>query len=350
MVGVALAVEEVDPELLPEEDLRATHRLWQDYDDEYYPWRPPAPFEAYAHIARSHPRLPEVRSWVARRAGTMVGTAELEVWKVGQERPFAEISVVVDPQERRRGVATDLVHTLGLTASRAGLDLIFFAAVPDSPGAAFLAALGAKAVLRERANVLYLADLDTALLDAWITRAPERAAAYSLVSWDGPCRQDLLGAYAALRQVMNTAPRGEAEWDDFRWTPETARSYEQTWSSQGHRWWTLVARHDPSGTLVGFTEIVFRAERPGVATQEDTGVDPSHRGLGLGRWLKAAMLKRLLAERPDVGLIETGNAGSNAPMLAINDALGFRCLAEVDVYQIPTDDLLASTERPTARS
>ena len=92
-MGVVLAVEEVDPEVLPEEDLRATHRLWRAYDDEFYPWRPPAPFEAYAHIARSHPRLPEVRSWVARRAGTMVGTAELEVWKVGQERPFAEISV-----------------------------------------------------------------------------------------------------------------------------------------------------------------------------------------------------------------------------------------------------------------
>jgi hypothetical protein len=36
------------------------------------------------------------------------------------------------------------------------------------------------------------------------------------------------------------------------------------------------------------------------------------------------MLERVLQERPDVIYVDTGNAGSNRPMLAINVALGFR--------------------------
>ena len=61
-----------------------------------------------------------------------------------------------------------------------------------------------------------------------------------------------------------------------------------------------------------------------MARQNDTGVDPAHRERGLGRWLKADMLRRVLAERPGIELVETWNAGSNAPMLAINHELGFR--------------------------
>jgi hypothetical protein len=36
------------------------------------------------------------------------------------------------------------------------------------------------------------------------------------------------------------------------------------------------------------------------------------------------MLQRVLRERPDVRYVDTGNAGSNRPMLAINIALGFK--------------------------
>ncbi|MEZ4642291.1 MAG: hypothetical protein R3E31_06060 [Chloroflexota bacterium] len=34
----------------------------------------------------------------------------------------------------------------------------------------------------------------------------------------------------------------------------------------------------------------------------DTAVVPAHRGQGLGRWLKAAMLDKMLRERPNVNL------------------------------------------------
>jgi len=79
---------------------------------------------------------------------------------------------------------------------------------------------------------------------------------------------------------------------------------------------------------VGFIQVSFSGWRTTIAKQNDTGVDPAHRDKGLGRWMKAAMLLRLLDEKPDVVKIDTGNAGSNAPMLGINHAMGFR-LAKV---------------------
>jgi GNAT superfamily N-acetyltransferase len=75
--------------------------------------------------------------------------------------------------------------------------------------------------------------------------------------------------------------------------------------------------------------------------QGGTAVDPTHRNKGLGRWLKAAMLQRLLDERPEVANVDTWNAGSNEPMLAINVALGFRPVKYYNARQIPVPDLLA---------
>jgi hypothetical protein len=92
--------------------------------------------------------------------------------------------------------------------------------------------------------------------------------------------------------------------------------------------WTACARHDATGKLVGFTQLVATRARQWLGQQWDTGVDPAHRNLGLGRWLKAANGLRLIQERPEVTTIETWNAGVNAAMLAINSAMGFRPVAD----------------------
>jgi GNAT superfamily N-acetyltransferase len=85
---------------------------------------------------------------------------------------------------------------------------------------------------------------------------------------------------------------------------------------------------------VGYTALFLQKHRPWQAHQGDTAVDPAHREKGLGRWLKAVNLRRLLDERPAVQVVDTGNASSNEPMLNLNVALGFRPLAEVEGLQL----------------
>jgi hypothetical protein len=74
-----------------------------------------------------------------------------------------------------------------------------------------------------------------------------------------------------------------------------------------------------------------------LAVQGDTGVEPVHRNRGLGRWSKATNVLRLLEERPDTQVVETWHAGVNAPMLTINDAMGFRPVAECQEWRLDVD-------------
>lgn len=48
-----------------------------------------------------------------------------------------------------------------------------------------------------------------------------------------------------------------------------------------------------------------------------------HRGHRLGALVKAAVLRDLAAQLPQVRRISTYNSHSNTPMVAVNEALGF---------------------------
>ncbi|MDP1793241.1 MAG: hypothetical protein Q8K63_03800, partial [Acidimicrobiales bacterium] len=109
-----------------------------------------------------------------------------------------------------------------------------------------------------------------------------------------------------------------------RTTPEQLRAQTARTRAFQREWWTLIVRHRPTGVPVGYTEVFFPRENPRLGSQGATAVSAAHRGHALGRWLKATMLERVMRERPDITHIRTFNADSNDPMLAINNAMGFR--------------------------
>jgi mycothiol synthase len=58
-----------------------------------------------------------------------------------------------------------------------------------------------------------------------------------------------------------------------------------------------------------------------------------HRGHRLGRWLKAANLRRALEHQPALDVLQTYNAESNPYMLAINVDMGYRPHRVYGTYQ-----------------
>jgi hypothetical protein len=74
----------------------------------------------------------------------------------------------------------------------------------------------------------------------------------------------------------------------------------------------------------------------------------AHRGHRLGLWMKAVMLKRILAERPKALFIRTGNANTNAQMLGINTQLGFVKAWSACLWQISIADARKAVGRERA--
>jgi hypothetical protein len=66
-------------------------------------------------------------------------------------------------------------------------------------------------------------------------------------------------------------------------------------------------------------------------------VAAAHRGHRLGRWLKADNLARARAHQPALAVLQTGNAESNAHMLAINIDQGYKPHRVITNYQAPAE-------------
>jgi mycothiol synthase len=122
---------------------------------------------------------------------------------------------------------------------------------------------------------------------------------------------------------MQTAPRENLEVGDVLIGPDGIAELDRTLLEAGRLRWTALMR-DSTGSCVGGTDVTFEPWEPELVLQQSTGIDPAHHGLGLAKWAKAAILERIRREHREAQRIRTGNASSNGPMLAINNALGFQ--------------------------
>jgi GNAT superfamily N-acetyltransferase len=191
----------------------------------------------------------------------------------------------------------------------------------DGAGAAFCAAHGLTPVKTDQLSLLRMADVDWPDVDAL---AVADHPGYRLAGWRGACPDGLLDAFAAAKYAMNEAPVGEMDVAARVWSTDFIRDWEGECRALNREQRVLAAVHEADGVVAGFTEVELWGWTPARSEQADTAVVAAHRGRGLGLWLKAAMLRRLRDERPDVTGLLTGNAATNSPMLRINERLGYR--------------------------
>ena len=89
-----------------------------------------------------------------------------------------------------------------------------------------------------------------------------------------------------------------------------------------------LAPPDDSGEreLVAYTDIVVTVHESERGYQWGTLVRPDHRGHRLGLAVKVANLQLLQETQPQLTTVVTFNADVNAPMVAVNERLGFRAV------------------------
>lgn len=334
----AFSIETYDGTRAPDALLRDVFTLWQAEDRELRPHDPPFVYEEIEGLSRiDNPHDVRLR-WLARDRGHRpVGRGEARLPMVSNT-DLAHVEVYVHPEVRGSGIGSALTDALEARGRIRIRTLI-----PEgTTGEAFLARRGGTIGLSNRKSRMDLTLLDGTMVRSWIERAGQTAAPdYSLVWFSRP-PEDRIAQYIAVRRMMNTAPRGDLQDVDRDHTLASILAEADELEAEGLVRWSLVTRQEATGDFVGFTEVIFAASAPEHAWQGGTAVHPDHRNRGLGRWLKGAMVERILDERPQVRFVDTENAYSNEPMLHINSAMGFEPMETLNDWQAPVAALRAA--------
>src|SRR2546427_252037 len=174
----------------------------------------------------------------------------------------------------------------------------------------------------------------------WLARASDGRLVGRgfLARVDADAPPELMSNVILAYDTMNTAPRGDTAMDDWHTTPEQIHEWDRTRRATGRQRLIALAIHQASGETAGYTELNYDPEIPHIIWQQGTAVVPAHRSQGIGKWIKAAILERAIRDWPAARLVRTGNADSNAPLLAINARLGFKPAWSVAIWEIGIGD------------
>jgi GNAT superfamily N-acetyltransferase len=296
----------------------------QQADEPDGPWFTERPFHGWLTVGwGGDPR----EIWLAEdpATGTVAGWYRLELPDL-ENLDQAELTLVVHPAQRRRGIGGALLKHAAARAAEHGRSVLNAPTRLGGDGEVFARAAGAEPGLVDIQRVMDVRATREDQLARLRAAAEEKAAGYSLVSWTGLVPEEFIDQAAALFAALNDAPHDEhsapAVWDARR----VRERVNDLRPAYGLRVYAVAARHDTTGELAGLTEVAVDPADPGWGHQMVTGVLRAHRGHRLGLLVKVAMAEWLKTTEPQLERIDTWNAQSNQYMIAVNEALGYTIL------------------------
>lgn len=233
--------------------------------------------------------------------------------------------IIVDSEYRRKGLGSLLFKLIIEEAKENGCKFTETDTYYDS-GRKFCKKFGGKLINENSENRVLLEEINWDLINKWKSEGKKKASMVILENFIIVPERDIVEICeleTILESQMPTLDNEDGKWIDV-YTPEKKRELERNRKEQGYINYTILSR-EYNGTISGMTEIRYsRNDRPERINQGLTGVLEEYRGRGLGKWLKAEMLIYIENHIPEARFIVTGNAEHNAPMVSINERLGFR--------------------------
>lgn len=250
---------------------------------------------------------------------------------------IALFDIALLKEYRQKGLGTKALPII-ISFAKKHNNTSFISNVSEKDGTEFLKHIGATLALASKENRLQLDEVNWEMLRKWVKEGEELNKTTKLITCT-EIPEDLIAKYAPFfTEVMNQVPLGDLEIDKMIITPETIRLKEKEFKELGFTHYTMITVED-NGEISGMTEMIHMPGKDTMLSQGLTGVKSSQRGRKLGKWLKAAMIEEMRKKYPQVKIITTGNADSNAPMLSINHRLGFKGYKEVNMGQIALEKM-----------
>lgn len=320
-----------------DEELMALHAVEAPIARERGSNRMPQPIESYIAYARNLPSPFSDHAWLAQTSdGAPIAAGFCWSNSAGDHRVM-ECDVLVRQDRRREAIGCRLMAVICEVTASEGRSLLTWSTFDAVPaGDAFSRRLRARVGRVSRTSELTISKVNSTTLERWSYAERARGLGYSLEMVKGTFPEHLRRDAAKLHHIMQTAPREGLDVGDVSIDAEFVAELDRSLVNSGRTRWTVIMR-DPLGACVGGTEVIFEPEDLSTVMQQNTGVDPAHRGLGLAKWAKATMIERIRDERPEARTVRTDNAFSNDPMLAINLALGFKITGTRTEWQAQVD-------------
>lgn len=238
-----------------------------------------------------------------------------DVWIAAGDR--AEVTGPLLDACRAYARARDCTRLILDTSEFSGYDPVYLAA-------------GGRVLATERRRQLDLTAIDREQYAAWAAPSAKNAQ-YQVEIWRTPTPEHLLPALVTANEAMRDAPHGDLAVEAPPPDVARRRRSEADTLAAGTGMYIIAALTE-GGEVAGFHEILVF---PGyhLADVGNTGVPAKFRGHGLGLRLKAALALHLLAHEPRVTVLSTWNDADNAPMVRVNDAMGYEAVEAWNNWQ-----------------
>jgi mycothiol synthase len=322
--------------------------LYRQSAQEYNPTEPVGDSGVIRKSLEAMSRDPHMkfRIFVALQDDNTVGRLALQMPNTSQSSHVATANIYVIPTMRRQGIGRALLKQTAIECEASNITLLQGESLTPE-GNAFAENFGGIIGTLVKENRLQLADVDWALLEQWTVDYRAKNPNIVIETFEGLIGEsdEAIAPYARLyTEIANQVPYEALERPDQMITVENVRLEDEEHRKIGISLWTKISR-EADGTLSGLTEITYHPTQGYSVIQGLTGVKEQYRGRGLGKWLKADMLLFIRGKYPDVQFISTTNSNVNAPMLAINEQLGFKFYRQRTMYKLNVADIAAKLDQ-----
>ena len=239
---------------------------------------------------------------------------------------------------RRKGIGTKSLQLL-IDQCEPVNKSIFITETTLSDVKGFFKHIGAPIAQTAFRSKLLFSDVDMDMITTWIKEAEVNNPDSKAMIIDGVKPEKYIKEIVKSFNLSgNDEPKGDLETGDDVMSEKSVRNEEQVNISAGVKdLMGIVIEKD--NKISALTHVKIYPGKEKLLSQSFTGVPEEYRGRKLGKWIKAKMIQYITSQYPESEAIVTGNADSNAPMLHINIALGYKKYKEEFIAQITLENI-----------
>jgi GNAT superfamily N-acetyltransferase len=265
---------------------------------------------------------------VVERDGQVVGWGQVtHIWWAYHARRFS-LRLEIDPTAQHTGLGSALYEPLLAQLEEWGAELVRTDTLASrSDAVRWLERHGYSEIMRERVSTLQIADVDAARASEAERELAAQGIRITTLTAERERRgEDLLEELYEL-EVAGAEGEPRPEGDSLM---SFERFVSEELGAPGALHEANYLAYD-GPRLTGLTRLERDLARPWALIQGFTTVRPWYRGRGIATGLKAFTVR--YAAQNGYRQIDTRNDLTNAPMLRINEALGFREQAQMVIYE-----------------